>query len=751
VASTKTTNGHTWRFWRAGGVDQVRLDTGADLVRLGELDQTLWVALSCPVKGLECDEKTLASMDYDHDGRVRAPEIVAVANWLRRVLKDPETLVASREAVALSNLNANDPDGARLLASARLVLEGLGKPEARSISVEDTLQTAAVFATARRNGDGIVPPSAIEEEAARRVAEEILETIGGAPDRSGAPGIDAARVEKFFTECEAFAAWWKRAETERAQIFPLGPATPAAASAYDAVRAKVDDYFARCRLAAFDPRAQAAVNRNEEAYFELAARDLSITSAEIAGFPLALVEPGHPMPLAGAVNPAWEAPLATFRAAVGSLLAPDATSLAEADWTRIAAALAPYRAWSAAKAGLAVEALGIERVGAILGGGTRAALEAAIAEDLAVAPHVEAIVEVEKLARCHRDFFTLANNFVSFTDFYARRKATFQAGTLFLDGRSCDLCVEVTDPAKHGTLAAMAGTYLAYMNCTRPSGEKKQIAAAITSGNSDNLFVGRNGLFYDRQGRDWDATVTRLVDHPIAVRQAFLAPYKKVVRWAEEQVAKRASAADADATAKLQGAATTVTEAGKASAPPPPAKSKFDIGVIAALGVAVGGITAALGALLQAFFGLGFWLPLGVVGAMLLISGPSMLVAYLKLRRRNLGPILDANGWAVNSLTKVNVPLGRSLTQLGSLPPGAVRSLVDPYAVKRPFWPKALLLLTILGLLGFLTWKTGHLSRWVPRVPRPEHVWPLFDSDAPGAQPEVPATPATPPATEKGP
>jgi len=128
-----------------------------------------------------------------------------------------------------------------------------------------------------------------------------------------------------------------------------------------------------------------------------------------------------------------------------------------------------------------VEALGIERVTAILAGGARAALEAAIAEDLAVAPHVAAIAEVEKLARCHRDFFTLANNFVAFTDFYARRKAIFQAGTLYLDGRSCDLCVEVTDPAKHGTLAAMAGTYLAYMNCTRPSGEKKQIAAAITS------------------------------------------------------------------------------------------------------------------------------------------------------------------------------------------------------------------------------------------------------------------------------
>jgi len=41
---------------------------------------------------------------------------------------------------------------------------------------------------------------------------------------------------------------------------------------------------------------------------------------------------------------------------------------------------------------------------------------------------------------------------------------------------------------------------------------------------------------------------------------------------------------------------------------PKPGKLKIDIGVVAALGVAVGGITAALGVLLQAFFGLGVWM-----------------------------------------------------------------------------------------------------------------------------------------------
>ena len=69
------------------------------------------------------------------------------------------------------------------------------------------------------------------------------------------------------------------------------------------------------------------------------------------------------------------------------------------------------------------------------------------------------------------------------------------------------------------------------------------VAFSAAFGDSDNLMVGRNGVFYDRQGRDWDATITKVVDNPISLREAFFAPYKKFIRMIEEQVAKRAAAA----------------------------------------------------------------------------------------------------------------------------------------------------------------------------------------------------------------
>ena len=711
---------HRWSFYRAGGVDLVRLDSGADIQNLDSLDQKLWVALSCPTKGLELDPRTLQLLDSDGDAHVRPPEILAAVRWLGEVLTTYDCLIGGKDGVALTSLRADTEDGRRIQAMARRILQSLGKENADTITVADSEQTAEFFAKARLNGDGVVPAEAIENAAAQAVAKEILACMGGEKDRSGHPGIDQKHLDRFFAECEAFDAWWKTAEQDAKTILPLANATAPALAALERVHAKIDDYFGRCRLAAFDPRALAALNREETAYLAAAAADMSITAQEVAHFPLARIEADKPLPLAKGVNPAWAGAIAAFHAAcVTPMLGKDKTALTEAEWLALCEKFAPHRAWLAGRQGAAVEPLGLPRVREILAGKTRAVLAKAIADDLAVAGEIDAIAKVERLTRLHRDFHRLLNNYVSFTDFYARRGAIFQAGTLYLDGRSCDMCFHVNDAGKHGSLAAMAKTYLAYVDCTRPGSDKMTIACAFTAGDSDNLFVGRNGVFYDRKGRDWDATITKILDNPISIGQAFWAPYKKVLRWIEEQVAKRAAAADTDATAKLQTAATSAAQAPAAGAAPPPQKSKFDVGVIAALGVGLGALAAAFSGALDAFFRLGPWMPLGVAAIVLAISGPSMLIAWLKLRQRNLGPILDANGWAVNVLTKVNLPLGQSLTDLARLPKGAQRSLVDPYAAKKSPWPRILLFALLFAGAGYGLWRFGLLHRWWPGCPLP--------------------------------
>jgi hypothetical protein len=357
------------------------------------------------------------------------------------------------------------------------------------------------------------------------------------------------------------------------------------------------------------------------------------------------------------------------------------------------------------------------------GGDWRAKITQLVAEDLALAEESNAIADVERLLLLQRDFARVLHNFVNFGDFYGRKGALFQAGTLFLDGRSCDLCMKVSDPGKHALLASLAATFLAYCDCTRPNGEKISIVAAFTDGESDNLIVGRNGVFYDRQGRDWDATIVKLVPNPISIRQAFWAPYKKLVRMIEEQVGKRAAAADADADARMKRVAEDTTSVDK-ERPAKKEEHKIDVGTVAAIGVAIGGIGAMVTGILTAFFGLGLWMPLGLIAVFLLVSGPSMLLAYLKLRQRNLGPLLDASGWAINGRARINVPFGGALTSMPVLPKGAERSMKDPYAEKKRPWGLYIFLLLLLATA--FSWYVGRLDRWLPKpVQRATVIGPL--------------------------
>ncbi len=693
---------HPWNFFRTGGLDQVALTTGADLLALDQLDQKLWVALSCPVKGLELDEKTLALIDSDADGRVRVPELLAAIKWAAARLNDPAALLAGADSLPLAAINATTPEGKILVASAKQILANLGRKDATAIPVEDAANTAKIFAASALNGDGVVPPAATKDPATQILIKEIIATIGGTADLAGSTGVTAAQIEKFFAELTAYVVWVEQSAAKDIAI--LGSATDAAVTALKTVRAKAEDFFARTRLAAFDARALAALNRSETEYLAIAAKDLTITAAEVAGFPLARITADAPLPLLAGVNPAWVAALATLHAAVVTpVYGADKTTLTAAEWTALNAKFAAYETWLGGKAGGTVEKLGLARAKEILGGPGRAALDALIAADAVLAPEFKAISDVERLARYHRDLRGLLHNFVNFADFYSPdRWAIFQAGTLFLDSRSTELCIRV-DGAN--PLAAMSKAYIAYCACTRAGSPPMTIAACFTQGDSDYLFVGRHGLFYDRQGRDWDTVITSIVDNPISIRQAFWSPYKKFVRMIEEQVAKRAAAAEAASSSKLAAAAEKTTNADTAKPVEPP--KKVDVGAVAAIGVAISGAITAITLILGYVFKLEIWqYPLVLIGLMLVISAPSMIIAWLKLRQRTLGPILEGNGWAVNGRVKINIPFGRALTDLAVLPPGSKRSLEDPYEDKEAARGKrnAILLTALIVLAAAAIW-----------------------------------------------
>ena len=684
---------YDWTYCSVGGVVRVSISSGEDIAHLGELDQKLWTVLSCPVEGLEFDADTLKLIDTDGDGKIRVPEVVAAAEWLTSVVKDKNLILKGNEAIALDQINTETPEGQKLYDSAKRILSNLGL-EKDEISVADASEGVAVFSKTPFNGDSLITEASTDDEDLKKTIAAIVASTAPATDRSGEPGVGAEQVEAFYTALADYSEWL--AAGQAAEVLPYGADTAAALAACDALKDKIADYFMRCKLIGFAADAAAAVDVPVDKIGAISGENLATQSEHIASYPLARPTKDAKLPF-DAINPAWSAAFASLKSLVLDKDFPGAESIDEAQWAGVLAKFGAFAAWSAAKKGEAVEPLGAEAVNAFLKADRKADLLALVEKDASFADEAGSIDQVVKLVRLNRDFARLLNNYVIFSDFYNRNsdaRAIFECGELFIDQRCCHLCVRVKDMGKHADMAGLSGMFLIYCSCTsKTKGETMDIVAVMTSGKTKNLRPGLNGVFYDLEGNDWDAVVTKVVENPLSVREAFWGPYRKLAKFVSDKIDKSASDKDSAATAMLQSKAADGA----------PAKPAFDIGkfagitAVATIAVAaIAGAIAAVGAFLTS---LKWWqIIILIVAILLIISGPACFIAWKKLRKRNLGPVLNANGWAINSDVLVNILFGSALTTTAKYPK---LKLDDPYAPKTPAWKKVLRIFLAALVIAF--------------------------------------------------
>ena len=167
------TKGYKWDFAGVGGVTRVNITKGEDIAHLGELDQKLWTVLSCPVKGLEIDEKTLAMLDIDNDGKIRVNEVIDAANWLTSILKTNDLLFEQKGEINLNDINQETDNGKKIYASAKQILSNLGK-EGDVLTIADTADSMAIFAKTKFNGDGVITADSTDDADLKAVIEACI-------------------------------------------------------------------------------------------------------------------------------------------------------------------------------------------------------------------------------------------------------------------------------------------------------------------------------------------------------------------------------------------------------------------------------------------------------------------------------------------------------------------------------------------------------------------------------------------------
>ncbi|MCR4666775.1 MAG: ABC transporter permease [Desulfovibrio sp.] len=724
-----------WHCQRMGGTDQVMLSTMDELRHLRDLDPKLWGALSCPARGLEFNKRTLELLDLDKDGRIRMPEILDAVEWLCARVNDTATIPLEPTSMPLSAISEETEEGKRLKTTATTILKTLGA-DTDTITPSEVETAAEKAAGQSFNGDGILPPFEDMESDVKEFVEAGLAIVGGAQDAGGSAGLNKELADALIAELQTYADWQDAVRNTQHPV----PDTEGAWALLQEIKPKVDDYFLRCELASFAPEATAPLNA--ETRLAQAAEKSDIELDDLLTMPLSRVEGGKELLLTEGLNPIWKERIEAFTEKVAPLLA-NPGKLSKENWISIQNAFADYQKALESRPSVqcydagsfappenpakALEDLGEEGVTRLLNKDIHSAFHDLCDRDLANAAASEDIAELEKLVLFYCNMHRLLMNFVSFYDFYTLRpNVTFRAGTLYIDGRSCQLCVPVDDIAKHSAMAAMSQLCLLYCECTRHAEDgtitgTRSIMAVLTAGTDDVLVEGRNGVFVDNTGCDWDAKLVKIVHNPISFRQAMWSPYKRISKMAGEAVAKFASDKSAEGLAATQKGMSSLATPKPASAPAAPFDISKGVGIFAAVGIALGAIGTAIGSIAQALFSLAWWqFPLLILGIFAVISGPSVFLAWLKFRKRTFGPVLEASGWAVNTQLPINIKLGSALTSVAKQPENIERqSILDPFREEKKshtgLWLSILFLILAIAFGSWL-WKSGKLESMISTI-----------------------------------
>ncbi len=670
---------HRMTFRRYGRSTHLRIRTAADLADALELDRARWVAIAAPLDALDRDTGLPSLLAAPGARRLTCEDVADGIRWMLATLRDTFGVDARSDRLSVAAIDPDAPDGPTLAEALGRMLRRLGRSADDAVTLGEVRRIAARVEATPVSARGVVLPEAVERDAIRRFISDIIATTGGAAHPSGRPGVGPAELDRFLAASAAWLAWHDRGacgEADRTDICPLGAATAAACDALDAVRARVDLYFAQCEAAALDERLVRRMGWTEAELAHLDLDDAAALEQVLREAPLATPTPRRVLDFAGPINPYHADALDRFRRrAAAPVLGEVPSALSAAQWRQVKAFYEAHRRWRADRPDTPVAALDVGTLRAYQQAPFAAAVREQIAAGEATAIELDAIRLAEKLLACQAHLIDLAQNFVSFPHLYAPdRRAMFEMGTLVMDGRRFTLAIRTDDHKAHAAVAAASGMFLLYLRLETPPGAPAvELVVPVTSGGRGNLSVGKRGVFFDVDGVETPAQVVHIVDNPISLREAVAAPFLRLARLFTGKIESLSAAADKRLDAQAQAAMTTTAPA---PAVAPASEPLFGGGMLMGAGVAVAALSSALAYVTTVAADAGartmLWgLLAGIGAAVVLVMIPTTILALLRLRRRDLSAILEGAGWAINARMRLTRRQSITFTHRPPYPPGS--------------------------------------------------------------------------------
>ena len=697
------------RFRRLGQAYHPVIETARDLKEAVQLDEALWVATSAPVDAFRMDPVFLGHLDNDADTRIKCGELMEAVTWTLGLLQKTAALEQGSTTLSKGDIASEHPQGKKLLS-----LLGELFPQDQDIAIEKIREARKQLEAQPVSEAGVILPDAADTEAQRADIEQLLVLTDGVPHPCGKPGLNVDVLNQFAAHVQERLAWEQKTsdkdELGRSVILPLGSDTSTAFAAFTKVQSAIDHFFQLCRAAemAPDPTATSWPGLPKDLNWQ----NPEAVQAALRNAPISQPSPERLLKIDRTINPAWQSDISDFR---HDVLIPllDRTDevLTEEVWNQVCDRLAPFGIWKSSEPHAKLAGLSESDLQAWATGDRITSLMNLCNQPGTNPVTLTEVRLAEKLALYQGYLMEFTNNFIAFPYLYEEEKrASFEMGSLVMDGRKFHLAVRVPDRKEY--LKSLEGATMFVMIVQLVNPQLKQtfeVAVPATAGQQGNLRVGKHGVFEHVDGSQWFATVVHIQDNAISFSEAIFEPFKRLGNAITRKIESLTQAAEKKLEATGGNAVTQIQ--GNTAAPAG--------GMLAGGGIAVAALGSSLAFITKIFSELQFLGVLqGILIALLAVLIPGSIVAYLRLSKRDLSVLLEGADWAINSRMRLNATQRKSITRVPKQPEGSTRIRPREWWLWRIFW---VLLLAGLISLAFLPqeMKTSWFERLTPSASTP--------------------------------
>ena len=686
-----------FHFRMIGGGLQLRISDEAGLANVLKLDEALWAMTGVDIDSLRFDRRFLEFVDSDHDGKIRTDEIKEAVEFTLKYFCDLDGVVSGSGQLRISAISPAAPGAAEIISCAKVLLKDLGRNENDVLTAADIRESKSFTGFTLRNGDGIISCAGELPEEVTALIKAVIASGRKSTDLNGNDGVSMADVTAFEAALANRLALDEAVRNDPA-IMVYGEKTGEIHALFKECEPLIDGYFLNSAAGAFlfdDP--ERAVKK------EFAADLMVPENVRKALASAALAAPGDQDALDFSVplNPLYRDKLQQLivSPALRDLL--DGTILTRSAFLRAKAMLAPFDSYQekvSAPDGLANFSIAELRRFAPE---NFAELKRLIEADLSFAPVISAGETLIKMALYQQFLVELLNNFVALPDlFNPAHPSRLQMGKLIMDGRHFTLAVRVKNPAEHKRIIKSSNICVIYVEISRKNGKENltgQLAVAVTSGTMRSLFIGKRGVFFDTENRIFDAVITDIAEQPVSIGEAFKAPFYNFADFLAKQTERIFNTRNAEMQKSITGelnksqlanAPKLPAAAGKAAPavpPPPPQSTGSNLSMLLmGGGIGIAALGSSVAFIAKSLQNVSFGTILAVLaGVVVIFGGPSVVIALIRIFRRNLSRFLESCGCAVNRPMRMNCRMGAIFTFAPKRPAGKI-SMLDPVDLFNP-------------------------------------------------------------------